>query len=250
MLRSSARWNGQQLEPEKYRLLARRRELKPFRITDGETDMLLFGTDVFFEEAARFIHEAREQVGKYIGEHPSFQKSLVPVPDDDDAPPVVRDMIRAGKKAEVGPMAAVAGAVAQYTGRRLLGLSPEIAAENGGDVFFRTDHPRRFGIVAESAGNPLVHIEVAETVPGAGKGVCTSSGRLGHSMNFGRADAVTVIAEDAALADALATAASNRIQSRKNIRPTMEWTLERGAEGIVIMAFEQIAAMGSVHFSG
>ena len=86
-------------------------------------------------------------------------------------------------------------------------------------------------------------------MPGKGIGVCTSSGRLGPSLNFGNADAVSVAATDTALADALATAASNRVRRRCDIAGVLDWALERGADGCVIVAFDQVAARGNIRFA-
>jgi len=245
-----ARRTRPELTAGSYRRLARPAGMAPFRIVDGETDLLLFGSRSLPGKAAQWVHEAREQITGYIRSHAGFRESLVPLPDDACAPDVVRTMLRAGIRARLGPMASVAGAIAEFTARRLLPHVPEIIAENGGDVFFRTDRPQRFGIVAESARNPLLHIEVGEAEAGAGMGVCTSSGTLGPSMNFGRADAVTIIARDTALADALATATSNRVRRRRDIGPALDWALEHGAEGAVIIAFDRVAAIGAVRFSG
>ncbi len=232
-----------------YRLLACSKRLFPCHVLDEETDMLVLGKKDLTREAANLVREARCQVKGYIAGHPDFRDSLVPCAETPDAQPVVKAMIDAGHKAELGPMAAVAGAIAEFVGRRLGDVSDEIIIENGGDVFFRTNAPQKFAIVAETASSALVSIEISELVPGAGMGVCTSSGKLGPSKNFGNADAVTVIARSAALADALATAASNRIRSSEDIAPALEWATRHGAEGVVALAFDRVAAMGSVKFS-
>ncbi len=244
-----ARGFPQEISASEYRLLARPKGMTSLRIEDGETDMQLYGT-VSLDAAAQLVREARSQVLGYISGHPDFRESLAPFPLDPLAQPVVREMLEAGVQAELGPMAAVAGAIAEFVGRRVLEKGGEVIAENGGDVFFRTDSPQRFAIVAESSSNAVVGIEVAEARQGAGRGVCTSSGRLGPSMNFGGADAVTVVAGSAALADALATAASNRIRDAEDIGPAMEWAGRHGAEGIVVIAFDRVAAMGAVRFTG
>jgi len=48
-------------------------------------------------------------------------------------------------------------------------------------------------------------------------GVCTSAGTVGPSINFGKADAVMVVCKDTALADAYATAISNKIKLANDI---------------------------------
>lgn len=245
----SARWTGKELDTDVYRSMTRPGRLHSFRIHDGETDMLLSCHGQYEAEAARWVSAAREDIKAYIQRHPGFQQSLVPWPDDGGASEVIRAMLLAGIQANVGPMAAVAGAISQVVGRRMLTLSPEIIAENGGDVFCRCDRSQCFGIVAESSRSAFLQIEVTETAPGAGIGVCTSSGRLGPSLNFGNADAVTVVAMNTALADALATAASNRVRRQRDVAGVLDWTLEHGADGCVIVAFDQVAAKGNIRFA-
>ena len=106
----------------------------------------------------------------------------------------------AGIAASVGPMAAVAGAVAQFVGEALLGLSDEVIVENGGDVYVCTQTPRTMCVMAESAEAGYVHIR--PHMDGyTSYGVCTSSGRLGPSLSLGNADSVTVLAERTAVAE-------------------------------------------------
>lgn len=237
-----------ELNAAAYRDLVSAQGFVSCRILEGETDMLVCSPRPCAAEARQYVHAVRQQVVDYIAAVPHFRHSLAPLPDDPGAPTVVRRMLRAGIAAGVGPMAAVAGAIAHTVGERLARQVGEVTAENGGDVFLRTDGPQHFCIVAETSPAPLVHIRVEEDEPGSGMGVCTSSGRLGHSFSYGNADAVTIVAPDTALADALATAAANRVCAVGDIPGVLGWALERGASGIVIVAFGQVAAQGAIRF--
>ncbi len=126
---------------------------------------------------------------------------------------IVKTMAEAAEKAGVGPMAAVAGAIAEYVGRELLPFSREVIVENGGDIFLKTQKTRSIGIYAgESSpftGKLALRIEPKDTP----LGICTSAGTVGHSLSFGKCDAAILVSPSASLADAAATAVGNLIQS-------------------------------------
>ena len=193
----------------------------------------------------------RLQVEKYILDHPEFVQSLSPLPRDRHAPAIVRDMFSAGSKAGVGPMAAVAGVIAEYVGRDLLtrGIR-EVMVENGGDIFL---HRSRDCTVAIFAGeSPLslqVGIKVSEQIMPAG--VCTSSGTVGHSLSFGCADSVTVLSKSTALADAVATRLGNEVGMESGQSSRLEKALKIGRNidgvlGVVVICGDKIGAVGDV----
>jgi ApbE superfamily uncharacterized protein (UPF0280 family) len=155
-------------------------------------------------------------------------------------------MIDAGHNAGVGPMAAVAGAMAESVGRELLNISRQVVVENGGDIFMRTDHPAVAGIFAGSS--PLsMNIGIRVPEPQQGIGICTSSATVGHSLSRGVADAVCVIAESCALADATATAMGNFIHSPADIQPVIsDGRHMTGIMGIVVIVGRKIGAWGGI----
>jgi hypothetical protein len=155
-------------------------------------------------------------------------------------------MIRAGNAAGVGPMAAVAGAVAEGVGRCLLEHSRQVVVENGGDIFLKTGRPAVVGLFAgHSPLSMKIGIRLAET--GDGIGVCTSSGTVGHSLSTGRADAVCVVAHSCALADAAATAIANRIHAPDGIEPAVSFGRSiAGVLGIVAVCGREMGAWGQV----
>ena len=168
------------------------------------------------DETRDLVLKHRMALERYIGDHPDFVDRLTPYPRDPLAPPIVKTMMEAGRKAGVGPMGAVAGAVAEYVGRDLLAYSEEIIIENGGDIFIRTTFPLTVAILA--GGSPLTgKLGVRIDSPESPVGVCTSSGTVGHSFSLGRADAAVVISASAALADAAATAIGYRVSDKADI---------------------------------
>jgi hypothetical protein len=128
-------------------------------------------------------------------------------------------------------MAAVAGAFAEFVGRDLLKYSTEIIVENGGDIFLKTTKSRLVGVYAGEdsplTGKVALKIEPADTP----LGICTSSGTVGHSLSFGKSDAVIVLSPSAALADAAATAIGNLVKTETDIQKALDYA--RGVTGLV-----------------
>jgi ApbE superfamily uncharacterized protein (UPF0280 family) len=155
-------------------------------------------------------------------------------------------MAAAGLKAGVGPMAAVAGAIAECVGRELLTYTAEIIVENGGDIFLKIKKDRVVGIYAgESPLTGKLGLEIeARATP---LGVCTSSGKVGHSLSYGRADAVVAMSADTALADAAATAIGNRVKQAGDTDKALEFARGIvGLKGVVIIIGEKVGAWGDV----
>jgi len=155
-------------------------------------------------------------------------------------------MAAAGEAAGVGPMAAVAGAIAAHVGVDLLPYSTEVIVENGGDVFLKIKGP---GTIAIYAGSSPLSLKIGIKVYPDDRplGVCTSSGTVGHSLSFGRADAVCVISRDCALADATATAVCNQVKSGKDIQKAIDTGKRiRDVDGLVVVIGDQIGMWGDV----
>ncbi|MCA1989441.1 MAG: hypothetical protein LDL07_09915, partial [Desulfarculus sp.] len=77
--------------------------------------------------------------------------------------------------------------------------------------------------------------------------VCTSSGTVGHSLSLGRADAATILAKDAALADAAATALGNRVRTAADLATALDWAQGvPGVLGALVIKGSQLAAWGEV----
>ncbi len=231
-----------------YQKWGQTQDLCPFRVTVQETELLILAGQDLSGKAKEAVMLYRGQLQDYINRHPEFQTSLVPIDVEADAPAIIQDMSVAAKKSGVGPFAAVAGTMAEYAGRDLLRHSPEIIVENGGDIFVSSSRDRILGIYAGDSplsGKIALKIEASHTPCG----VCTSSGTVGHSLSFGKADAAIVIARSTALADACATAIGNLISSSADIQKGLLFA-ERieGVDGTVIIAGNEVGAWGNVQF--
>jgi ApbE superfamily uncharacterized protein (UPF0280 family) len=227
-----------------YRSWLARDGLVPFRVAVQETDLYILAHTLLEGEAQEAVIHLRHQIEAYIRTNPLFGSSLAPLPADRRAPRIVKEMLAASQKAGVGPMAGVAGAVAEFVGRELLASTPEVVVENGGDIFIQISTERKIGLFAgESPLNMKMGIRVPpERTP---LGICTSSATVGHSQSFGRADAVCVISPSCALADAAATALGNRVQGKGDIERALEGgrTIS-GVEGVVIIVGDTLGAWG------
>lgn len=196
-----------------------------------------------------FIWRQRRLLEAYIEADPVFAQTLQPHLVGAAAPPLALEMARAGNLAGVGPMAAVAGAFAQRAGEWLLQFSRAVIVENGGDIFLRCSRPVTVGVLA---GDAFPGQKLAVRVrPRAGLcGVCTSSGTKGHSYSRGRADAAVILADAAALADAVATAAANMVRRPADLEGALQFVRRiPGIKGALLVLADKIAAWGQVELA-
>lgn len=220
-----------------------------FEVVVGETDLQISARRDLTDEAGDLVARARWEIEEFIRAHPRFKETLAPYDVPEDAGPLVRAMSRAGWKANVGPMAAVAGVIAEYVAKGLEPLSAEVIVENGGDIYMVGAHDRQVALWAgDSPVSGKVALEVrAALMPLA---VCTSSGKVGHSLSFGAADAATVLSRDGALADAVATALANRVHSAEDVTRAVDAAKQvPGVLGVVVVFEDTLGAWGDVHLA-
>ena len=233
-------------QPRTYRHWIEGKDLIPFEVTVKETDLYIRAAANLQRKAHRLVLKYRYQLEGYIKRHPVFLTSLEPLPIPEYAPAIVKQMAEAGQQAGVGPMAAVAGAIAECVGRELLSFSAEIIVENGGDIYLKILNKRTVGIYAGDSpltGKIGLDIDARDTP----LGICTSSGTVGHSLSYGKADAVVVLSASAALADAAATAIGNRVKQSGDIDAAIEFGRSiDGLKGIVIVVGKSVGAWGDV----
>jgi len=233
-------------EPRTYRHWIKDSDLVSFNVTVKETDLYIRARNNLKAKALEAVVKCRAPLEEYIESHPLFLSSLEPCSVEEDAPAIVREMAQAAQVVGVGPMATVAGAVAEAVGKDLLAYSPEVIVENGGDIFMKISKTRLIGVYADKS--PLtgkIALEISpEQTP---LGICTSSGTVGHSLSLGTADAVIALSHSTALADAAATALGNSIKSAEDIALAIEQaqTIE-GLDGVVIIKGDKVGLWGKV----
>lgn len=183
----------------------------------------------------------------YINRQPTFRSSLLPITLLPEAPRVAHTMAQAAEIVGVGPMAAVAGTLAQLAAEAGIAAgSREAIVENGGDIYLIIDHDITIGIYAGEnnfAANLAFHITPEET-PLA---ICSSSSNMGHSLSLGKCDLATVLAKNAALADATATWLGNQIKCEADIEPALKKAAQiPGIRGILAVKREKMGIWGKL----
>jgi ApbE superfamily uncharacterized protein (UPF0280 family) len=222
------------------------RRLPAFRVVVEQTDLWIQADQPLMAVARESVLHHRHQLEGFIRRFPGFANSMEPWPLEDPAPPIVRRMCAAASRARVGPMAAVAGAVAAAVGEDLLLQCNEVVVENGGDVFIK--NRERISIAIYAGGSPLsMRVGLQFAAAADPFGVCTSSGTVGHSRSLGAADAVCVVAPCCALADAAATAIGNHVRRAGDIPAGIDLGMAMGGlDGIVIIVGERMGVWGKL----
>ncbi len=218
----------------------------------AETDLHILAAENVDEQALQLVCNVRLQIERYIELHPLFSDALIPLPMDEQAPEVIRQMLAAGLQTGVGPMAAVAGVIARWVGQRLRKAGHiEVIVENGGDLYVARTQPCTVAVYAgESSLSGTLGICLhPDRMP---CGVCCSSGSIGHSLSMGSADAVVVVAPDTALADAAATRLGNEVgASRQSIQQALTLAEKiEGISGVVIISGDRLGAWGDIELVG
>ena len=213
--------------------------------------------------AAEILHSLRKDITAYGQEHPAFFSSLEPLPENKTAAPIVQSMLEAGTLTGTGPMAAVAGAIAEALGTALEAFIKnnsskntlrEIVIENGGDFWIKIEEPLHISVYAglSSLSNKFSIIIDPDMSP---CGLACSSGTVGPSISFGKTDAALVIAHDAAAADAWATALGNRIHYQSDLEREVTAIAEIEGipeklrpQGVLAVLGSNMAAAGKIKF--
>jgi ApbE superfamily uncharacterized protein (UPF0280 family) len=230
-----------------YRRFISRRNYTHFTVKISETDLYILADSDLSDLAFRSAQRCRMQIEEYIRIHPEFRTSLVPVSLDAYAPDLVKDMLKASAAAGVGPMASVAGAIAEHVGKELTRKSANVMVENGGDIYLNVDENLLIGIFAGDSpltGRVALSIDAKESPIG----ICTSSGTVGHSLSFGIADAVCIKSKSTALADAAATSVGNLIRKKSDVKKGLERAMNiPGVLGALIVVDDTLAVQGSMN---
>jgi ApbE superfamily uncharacterized protein (UPF0280 family) len=236
-------------EPRTYRHWIKGEDLTSFKITIRETDLYIRASKNLYRKAYKSVVHYRRILEGYIEQHPVFLTSLKPLPFDENSPDIIKVMIEATSSVGVGPMASVAGSIAEFVGRELSAFAPEIIVENGGDIYLRSLKKRVVGVFAgKSPLSGKIGLEISEK--DTPLGICTSSGTIGHSLSYGKADAVIVLSKSTPLADAAATAIGNLVIQPHDIHRGIEFAKGiDGLRGVVIVKDDNLGVWGKVKIS-
>ena len=207
-----------------------------------ETIVTIFARESGHIDAAKeAIRVQRADLENFIRDDPFFQITLEPYDlRESDAPPIVRQMAEKSAVFGIGPMAAVAGAIAGFAVQAMIKEGATYAVvDNGGDICILNDQPIVVGIYAGSS--PIKDLAFQLPARERPLGICTSSGSVGPSISFGFADAAVVIAQDVALADAAATALGNAVPAEGPLQECFQAIDRPGIDGALIIRGERMA---------
>ncbi|MCX7857268.1 MAG: UPF0280 family protein [Deltaproteobacteria bacterium] len=229
-----------------YRRISSPPDLVCYEVKYKETDLYCCTKSDLAELIKDRILFYRNQIEQYIKTNPLFKETLTPLKYDVFAPLIVRHMMECSQRIGVGPMATVAGAIAEHVGEDIKDLSDEFIIENGGDIYLRTKKDR---IVLLYAKDSPLSQRIALKIKANDQpyGICTSSGTFGHSLSFGKADAVCVITRSAAFSDGLATYLGNIVKT-KDLIPHAIWVAKKFQEviGVVIIMGKYMGVWGDI----
>jgi ApbE superfamily uncharacterized protein (UPF0280 family) len=233
-------------EPRFYRHWIKDSGLVSFEVTVKQTDLYIRSQRNLKDKALNSVLKHRGSLEAYIERHPLFLTTFEPYQSEPEAPAIVNEMASVSQLTGVGPMAAVAGAIAEAVGRDLLAFSPEVIVENGGDIFLKISKKRLVGIYAGQS--PFTKRIALEIIPRETPlGICTSSGTVGHSLSLGSADAVITLSPSATLADAAATALGNVVKAVDDISEAIEKARGiEGLRGVIVIVGNKMGVWGKV----
>ncbi|MCP4764501.1 MAG: UPF0280 family protein [archaeon] len=165
----------------------------------------------YIEAAISVLNEERLIIESTIKKYPKFKTSFIPysIPNPPD---IIERMQLAAEICDVGPMASIAGALADKMSDSIKKKGAKIAViENGGEIII--DSVEDIHIALYSMTTAL-KAKMGFIFKGGNKpiGVGTSSGTFGHAFSFGDADTVTVFGDNAAIGDAAATRVANAVK--------------------------------------
>ncbi len=238
---------GENINRERfYRDIANSAGLEKFQVRIEETDLLVMAEKNMEKEVEEEVRKQRSAIKNHIKLHPEFYTSFSPLKYESGVE-IIRLMCDSSEMTLTGPMASVAGAIAEITGKKLLPLTKQVFIENGGDIFALMHRDFTVGIFA---GSSPLSLKIGLRVKGgdAPSGIATSSGTVGHSFSYGNADAVTVLSGSAAFADGAATYFGNIVTGRGIESRLIEKELVKFPfiDGLLIIKGEELFAWGKI----
>lgn len=221
------------------------------RIDINQTHIRL-KTDINDHNLNFLINNIHNSLNMFISLHKEFLVSLNPVIiKGDNFPEIINLMLNSSKKADVGPMACVAGSISEICLNNLINLGSNYSIiENGGDIAILNNKKVICGIYSNNPvlGNKLAFKLKPRKTP---LGICSSSGKIGHSISFGNSDVVTVISDSASLSDGLATSIANEVKgedSNEAISNGLEFCekYKQYFKGVLLICDGTIATIGKL----
>ncbi|PIE69052.1 MAG: hypothetical protein CSA21_04530 [Deltaproteobacteria bacterium] len=222
-----------------------------FQVVVEQTDLCIICDRDLRESIFDHVHKRRGQIMAYAQLYPAFLTSLTPLSLETKAPAFITTMLEAAAAMRIGPMGAVAGAIAQDVADTFGPLCGDMLVENGGDIFVRSGVPRTIGILPDPEHEMTLGLYLKpEDCPCA---VCASSATIGHSLSLGKGELVVVRARSGALADAAATRLCNELKNRADLHKVLalaESLQPRGVLGVLAQCQGNMGVWGELELVG
>lgn len=227
---------------------------KNFQVLVEESDLWISCPDNAPEDLPAqivdFVGGLRAQIKSWSIRHPEFLTSLTPVEVSDDAPHIIKHMADGARLLNVGPMAAVAGAIAEAVVREFASriATKDFLVENGGDIYMFSTRDRVIALLPDPETGNMIGLKLKkELFP---LSVCSSSATIGHSLSFGNGELATVIAKDGAYADAAATACCNMLLTPSDVNKVMQFaSSHKDILGIFAQCGDKMGLWGGVELT-
>lgn len=215
-----------------------------FQVVVEQTDLYVVAPAEMSREVGEVVRSLRGALRAHIELQPEFATRLSPLDPGPNAPEIARRMAESSAPFKVGPMAAVAGTMAQMVSEAFP-ESGDFLVENGGDLYLRSSRERVIGILTDPTGEAALGVRLRPSEFPVS--FCASSATIGHSLSLGGADLVVVRAAQAGIADAAATALANRLHDARGLEAVTSlarsWQ-DRGIQGLFAQAEGKIAVWG------
>ncbi|MEM3754505.1 MAG: UPF0280 family protein [Candidatus Bathyarchaeia archaeon] len=224
-------------------------KLYKVRKTIKESNVLFISNSLKAINAAiTSIINNRSELENYLKINPSYKYALDPIEVSESSPKIVKLAAKAARMAGVGPMAAIAGALADLALEAMLKNGSLISlVENGGEIAANSIIPLNIAIYAGNSplSGKLGFYVSLEDFP---IGIATSSATVSNAINFGEADAAIAIADTASLADAAAKKICNSVKGdiKESIKNGLEVAKSlKFIRGAVVIRESYIGVVGN-----
>jgi ApbE superfamily uncharacterized protein (UPF0280 family) len=200
---------------------------------EKESDITIISeSKIAITKAKECLLNNRLILEKFVKKNDKFLTSFSPIKIKTDFE-IINLMSEASVICDVGPMAAVAGAFADLmlSDMKMEDKKDFIPAkvalvENGGEIAVDSEEVMK---IALYAGLNELNLNIGFIIE---KKICpigigTSSATIGHAISLGQADAVTIFARTATLADCAATRIANLVKG-----PDVEKSIKNGLDAV------------------
>jgi hypothetical protein len=219
-----------------------RRKPRSFDIQVQDMVLHISASTDFNEESRAAALSFWEQLQAYALRNPHVRTSKRPMEEPEDAPTIVRELIRAARTAGVGPMYSFQGAVTDHVGRFLTQSARDVTVACGGDYFIAAKKRQKLTVFRGLTGDSLALV-VPPTHEGVG--VSTSAGRGRVAI-----DGLVVVASSCMLAEAAAAGVEAILPKEHGFRAALSYLKKvPGVLGGVVIAGEAIGVAGGVELA-